>query len=182
MVRLGKSRSQLIELEPLIRDADLMSIHTTAIRQSDFSASPSPTPSGFSIEEACQISRYAGMSDKLKAMGIFGFQNTYDERSQGAQGIAQMIWYFLDGFYHRKEDFPISTEGLTEYIVEYKQLAYQLTFWKSGKSGRWWMQIPVGRSKKYQRHRLIPCSYNDYKLACQEELPDRLLNAFKRFT
>jgi len=28
---------------------------------------------------------------------------------------------------------------------------------------------------------LIPCSYNDYKMASQDELPDRLVNAFKRF-
>jgi formiminoglutamase len=181
-VRLGKARANISELEPLFRDADLLSLHLAALKYSDVPAVAHPTPSGFLLEEACRIARYAGMSDKLKAMGIFGFQESLDRKAQTAQAIAQMIWYFIDGFHHRKNDFPVSTDGLVEYIVEFKKLEYQLTFWKSSKSGRWWMQIPVKSNKKYQRHRLLPCSYNDYKMACQEELPDRLLHALKRFT
>lgn len=181
-IRLGRARADISELEPLIRDADLLSLHLAALKSGDAPAVADPSPSGFSLEEACQIARYAGMSDKLKAMGIFGFREDRDREKQTARALAQMIWYFVDGFYHRKNDFPVSTDGLIEYIVEFKQLEYQLTFWKSSRSGRWWMQIPVKSSKKYQRHRLIPCSYNDYKLACQEELPERLLHALKRFS
>jgi formiminoglutamase len=68
-----------------------------------------------------------------------------------------------------------------EYIVELKPHDYTLTFWKSQKTGRWWIQVPVETSHKNQRHRLIPCSYNDYKSACQDELPERLIQALKRF-
>jgi formiminoglutamase len=68
-----------------------------------------------------------------------------------------------------------------EYIVPLKQLDYQLTFWKSKRSGRWWLQVPVKTKKQHQRHRLIPCSYEDYQLAGQDQLPDRLLEAFRRF-
>jgi formiminoglutamase len=76
----------------------------------------------------------------------------------------------------------VSTDGLTEYVVQFRQTNYQLTFWKSARSGRWWMQIPVESGKrKYQRHRLIPCSFQDYQAACREELPDRLMQAFNRF-
>lgn len=85
-------------------------------------------PSGFILEEACQICRYAGMSDKLKAFGVFGFRSSMDRKTQTAQAVAQMIWYFLDGFHHRKGDFPASVEGLVEYVVDLKQLDYQLTF------------------------------------------------------
>lgn len=180
-IRLGSARADMQEIEPIIRDADLLSFHLDAIRQTDAPAQKNPTPSGFFLEEACQICRYAGMSDKLSSFGVFGFQQHLDQHEQTSQAIAQMIWYFLDGFYNRKNDFPISTDELTEYIVDFKGLDYQLVFWKSQKSGRWWMQVPVKISKKYQRHKLIPCSYNDYKLACQDELPDRLLNAYRRF-
>lgn len=180
-IRLGKARANLAELEPVLRDADLLSLHLAALKQSDAPGQSRPTPSGFLLEEACQIARYAGMSDKLKAMGLFGFRQSLDRRSQTAQAVAQLIWYFIDGFYHRKNDFPVSTDGLVEYIVDFKKLEYQLTFWKSSKSSRWWMQIPVKRNRKYQRHRLIPCSYNDYKLACREELPERLFHALQRF-
>lgn len=180
-IRLGNARADLVETEPLIRDADLLAFHISALRQADAPGQFRATPTGFSAEEACQLSRYAGMSDKLKSFGIFGFQHEWDRDAQTAQVVAQMVWYFLEGFYNRKNDFPVSTEGLVEYIVEYKQMDYQLTFWKSQRSNRWWMQVPLKIGKKYNRHKLIPCSYNDYKLACQDELPDRLLNAFKRF-
>jgi formiminoglutamase len=180
-IRLGRARANLAEVEPIIRDGDLLSLNLAALKRTEAGAVSEATPSGFMVEEACQISRYGGMSDKLKSFGIYGFRSSMDQRRQTAQAVAQIIWYFFDGFYHRKNDFPASMDGLVEYIVEFKKMEYQLTFWKSQKSGRWWMQVPVKTASKYQRHRLIPCSYNDYKLACQEELPERLLNAYKRF-
>jgi formiminoglutamase len=60
-------------------------------------------------------------------------------------------------------------------------LNYQLTFWKSTKSGRWWMQVPMKTKRQHERHRLVPCSYQDYQSACREELPERLMQAFGRF-
>ncbi|PHN03329.1 arginase family protein [Flavilitoribacter nigricans] len=181
MMRLGKAKADLSELEPLIRDADLLSFHISALKQAEAPGQEDGSPSGFFTEEACQISRYAGMSDKLRAFGIYGFKPEKDRDEQTARSLAQMIWYFAEGFYSRKNDFPVSTDGLVEYIVDFKGLDYQLTFWKSNKSGRWWMQIPVKTNKKLQRHRLIPCSYNDYKKASQDELPERLLRALQRF-
>jgi len=180
-VRLGKARAEPAELEPLIRDCDLLSFNLSALKQGEAPGQEAPTPSGFTSEEACQITRYAGMSDKLKALGLYGFRESLDRNGQTANATAQMAWYFLDGFYNRKQDFPASTDGLVEYIVDFKKLDYQLTFWRSDKSGRWWMQVPVKTRSKYQRHRLIPCSYSDYMLACRDELPDRLLNAMRRF-
>lgn len=180
-IRLGLAKADISEVEPIVRDGDLMGFHLTALKQADAPGVANATPSGFTVEEACQIARYAGMSDKLKAFGIFGFDSHLDQDAQTAQVVAQMIWYFIDGFYNRKQDFPASNDGLTEYIVDFKSMEYQLIFWKSQRSGRWWMQVPVKIGKKYNRHRLIPCSYNDYKLACQDELPERLLNAYKRF-
>lgn len=180
-IRLGSVRADLSEAEPVIRDGDLLGFHLSALKQADAPAQEMPTPSGFTIEEACQLCRYAGVSDKLKAFGLFGFQEAHDYNAQTAQGLAQMIWYFIEGFYNRKNDYPASNEGLTEYIVDFKNMEYQLVFWKSQRSGRWWMQVPIKIGKKFNRHRLIPCSYNDYKMACQDELPERLLNAYKRF-
>lgn len=184
-VRLGRARAELSELEPLLRDADLLGFHIRALKRAEAPAQRESTPSGFFLEEACQICRYAGMSDKLKAFSLHGFDASPSSPEvavkQTAQALAQMVWYFIEGFYNRKQDYPISNEGLTEYIVDLKGRDAQIVFWKSNKSSRWWIQVPVKTSRKYERHRLIPCSYNDYKLACQEELPDRLINAFKRF-
>jgi formiminoglutamase len=124
------------------------------------------------------LTRYAGMSDKLTSIGFYGL-NQSDGHTE--QAVAQLIWYFLDGFYNRKGDYPVSTKGLTEYVVELPTYNYHLIFWKSSKSGRWWLQVPNDTKRKHQRHRLIPCSYQDYQMACRQELPERMIQAFKRF-
>lgn len=181
-IRLGKARASLPELEPYIRDADLVSLHLSALKSTEAPGVAAPYPSGFFCEEACQISRYAGMSDKLSSIGFYGFKAEFDQRGQTAQVLAQMIWYFIDGFFNRKRDFPASMDDLVEYIVDIKGHDYQLTFWKSNKTGRWWLQVPVKTKQNLERHRLIPCSYNDYLLSLKGELPSRLFDAFKRFS
>ncbi len=182
-IRLGKCRPSLEETEPVIRDADLFTFHLGALKMTEAPGVFDASPSGFFSEEACQICRYAGISDKLTSFGIYGFDKKLDPKNQTAQVVAQMIWYFLEGFFSRKNDFPASTDGLTEYIVDLPALNYQITFWKSTRSGRWWMQIPVETKRKHLRHRLVPCSYQDYQSAAvREELPDRLMKAFFRFS
>jgi formiminoglutamase len=180
-LRLGMARKDLSEVEPLIRDGDIMSIHLASMKQIECPFITEISPSGFFTEEICQISRYAGLSDKMKSFGIYGFDSLRDSNRSGAECIAQIIWYFMEGVGSRFRDFPVSTDGLMEYIVELKKLDYQLTFWKSNKSGRWWLQVPVKTKKQLDRHRLIPCSYQDYQLACRDELPDRLIHALRRF-
>jgi len=181
LVRLGKLRAALEETEPVLRDADLLALHLGALRQSDAPGVAGASPSGLFVEEACQLCRYAGLSDKLTSFGIYGYHRDSDRDGQTAQVVSQMLWYFMEAFFNRKGDYPVSKDGLTEYIVDFRQLNYQLTFWKSAKSGRWWMQVPVAIRKKHERHRLIPCSYQDYQSACREELPERLMQAISRF-
>ncbi len=180
-IRLGRAKANMEELEPMIRDGDLLTFNLAAIEGPAAPEQPFPSPSGFSLSESCIICRYAGMSDKLKAFNIVGINSKLISQGFTAQTIAQLIWYFLDGVYNRKQDFPVSMDGLIEYIVDLKQLSYQLTFWRSSKSGRWWMQIPFKRGKSLQRHRLVSCSYGDYKKASQGELPERLLHALRKY-
>lgn len=180
VVRLGKSRANLEETEPVLRDADLLAFHLDALKPCEAPAVSSPTPSGFFAEEACQLCRYAGMSDKLTSFGLYGYKADADPQQLTAQTAAQMIWYLLEGLFNRKGDYPASTTGLTEYVVAFRKLNHQLTFWKSAKSGRWWMQVPVATHRKHDRHRLVPCSFQDYQSACREELPERLMQALER--
>lgn len=180
-IRLGVAKTALDQLEPVIRDADLLGFNLASLKQSEAPGVANASPNGFFAEEACQISRYAGMSEKLSSIGFYGFDSKLDKNRQTSQVVAQLIWYFLDGYYNRKNDFPVSNKSLVEYVVESKANGLQVRFWKSSKSGRWWMQVPVKIKRKLKRHRLIPCSYHDYQSACREDIPDRLLNAFKRF-
>ena len=171
-ISLGQVRSDMKEVEPSIRDADLITIHLAAMKYTETPSQLNPSPSGFFLEEACQLARYAGMSDKLTAFGITGF-NLAATDLQTAQSIAQMIWYFLDGFCSRKQDYPVSTSNLVQYVVHLKEQDLHLAFWKSLKSGRWWFQLN-------EHQHLIPCSYQDYKQASRGELSDRLLNNLER--
>jgi formiminoglutamase len=182
IVRLGKAKSNPEESEPVIRDADMVCIHLSALKYSDAPAQKNLSPSGFTIEEACQLARYAGMSDKLTSFGIYGFQPE-NNMDLTAESIALMLWYFVEGFYNRKGDFPISAafNQLTQYLVDVKTMQHRVSFWRSNKSGRWWMEIPVKSKKKLERHRLISCSYNDYLLACNDDLSERLMTAYRRF-
>lgn len=176
LLRLGRTRAALDEAEPILRDADLLTFHLNALRNA-----PSASPSGFFLEEACQLTRYAGMSDKLTSFGVYGFEPEKDRDSRGAHAVSQLVWYFMEGFFNRKGDYPASLKGLNEYVVDLPGYNYQLTFWKSIATGRWWIQVPVQTTRKHLKHRLIPCSYQDYQAACRQELPDRLIKAFKRF-
>jgi formiminoglutamase len=105
--RLGYVRANLEEVEPFVRNADLMSFDISSIRQSDAPGNANASPNGFYGEEACQIARYAGLSDKLTSIGFYELNPSFDNSGQTAHLTAQMIWYFIDGFYNRKHDFPL---------------------------------------------------------------------------
>ncbi len=180
-LRLGAIRTDFKVAEPFIRDADFISFNIASLNSVYAPGQDYPTPNGLTSEDACQLCRYAGNSDKLKSFSIHGFTHQNDMYGQTAQLIAQMVWYFIDGFYDRKNDFPASKTALTEYVVAIEDLEYEISFWKSNRSGRWWIQVPVKTKKKQQRHELIPCTYADYEAACMEDLPERLLKAFRRF-
>lgn len=179
--RLGNVQENLEEAEPIIRDADMVSFDVNAIRQSDAPGRRDASPNGFYGEEACRIARYAGITDKVSSFGIYEFNPTFDPYGQTAQLLAQMIWYFIEGYYARTNDLPVGDEkDFVKYIVNFEETDYELVFWKSKRSGRWWMQVPDVMDTKYERHQLIPCSYADYELACKEEIPERWLRAHEK--
>jgi formiminoglutamase len=44
------------------------------------------------------------------------------------------------------------------------------------------MDVPVKTNYKniYERHHLVPCSYNDYETACKDDIPDRWWQAYQK--
>ncbi len=183
--RLGQVRANIEEVEPIVRNADILSFDISAIRQPDAPANNNSSPNGFYGEEACQIARYAGFSDKLSSIGFYETNPSLDNRSQTTHLVAQMIWYFIDGFYSRKKDFPIGDKtDYTKYSVILQEQKHELVFYKSNKSERWWMEVPYPPNKriKYERHHLVPCSYSDYQTACNEDMPDRWWQTFQKLS
>ncbi|OQX76205.1 MAG: arginase [Bacteroidetes bacterium 4484_249] len=181
--RLGKIRNNLEDAEPLTRNADMITVDISSIRQSDAPASGNASPNGFYGEEICQIMRYAGLSDKLSSIGFYELNPELDINNQTAHLVAQMIWYFIDGYYNRKHDHPYKDKDeYIKYTVSIKNHKDQLIFYKSKKSERWWMDVPVKTNYKsiYERHHLVPCSYNDYEVACKDDIPDRWWQAYQK--
>ncbi|WP_259071838.1 formimidoylglutamase [Mucilaginibacter sp. X4EP1] len=172
--RLGEITGNISVSEPIIRNASMISFDMGAIRSSDARGNANASPNGFYGEEACQIARYAGFNDKLTSIGFYEFNPAYDNNGQTAMLLAQMIWYFIDGVYNRKRDFPLSPKS--QYLIyktSLKHEDHELVFVKSKKSDRWWMQVPypTGGSKN-ERFHLVPCLYADYQTAVSGDMPD----------
>lgn len=177
-VRLGHVRSNFKEIEPIIRNADLLSFDVSAIQSSDAPGAADAQPFGLSGEEACQISKFAGMNEKLSSFGIFGYQPYYDDnRNKTASVIATMIWYFIEGFYDRKDTLSFKGNDYIKYTVSLDLKPSTLIFYKSKRSEKWWMEIPHQDQFKYDRNTIIPCSYQDYQMAQSGEIPERWINA-----
>ncbi len=180
--RLGKIREDMMKAEPLIRDADMLSFNISALKACDAPGYAFASPNGFFSDEACQIMRFAGASDKLSSIGIYNFNPEMDVRNITAIGIAQMIWYFIEGIGIRKQDYPITDEKqFQKFIINIEDNEHEIVFLKSKKSDRWWFQIPIYHKKsKKSTFKLVPCSYKDYLTAVSNEIPERWLNAFSQ--
>ncbi len=172
--RIGAIAGRLDQAEPVIRAADMVSFDIGAIRASEAPGNAHATPNGLFGDEACQLARYAGMSDKCSSIGFYEFNPTYDPMEHTAMLVAQMIWCFVDGYYNRKQDAPLYPKSA--YIIYRAPLEnedHELVFVKSKKSDRWWMQVPYfGTKSVNERYYLVPCRYEDYQLAVGGEMPD----------
>tara|TARA_B100001109_G_scaffold174388_1_gene142539 strand:+ start:552 stop:1712 length:1161 start_codon:yes stop_codon:yes gene_type:complete len=181
--RLGKIKSSLKLAEPVIRNSDFIAFSMNSIAQPFSPANQSASPNGFTGEEACQLSRYAGINDKLTSIGFFDYNPLKDQNEMSAKLLAQMVWYFIDGYYQRKQDFPAcNKKEYLKYTVAIDEAEQELIFYKSPKSDRWWMEVPYHSNfrKKYERHLMLACNYDDYQIAMQNEIPERWFQTFQK--
>lgn len=172
-IRLGEARKNIQAAEPLIRDARFIGIDLGAVRQSDAPGASIPSPNGFTGEELCQISRYAGLSEQVGILGFFEFGPSRDPYGQTVHLVAQAVWYFLEGYSHRIPENPVDTpEHIKKFIVTLNAAGHDIIFHKSTLSERWWMEIPVKNSVTGTNF-FVSCSDEDYQQACNQEIPDR---------
>ncbi|MGA9638008.1 formimidoylglutamase [Flavobacterium sp.] len=175
--RLGEMSSNIALAEPVFRDADIVSLDLNSIKSSDSGNFISFAPNGFNGKEICSLSRYAGISDKVSMFGLFNHNNS----NQEAVLIAQIIWYFIEGYHYRSNEYPFgSRENYIKFIVPLDEEV--LVFYKSDKTARWWIEIPFisNGSNKLKRNTLLPCSYEEYLGACNQELPERWWKAQRK--
>jgi len=175
--RLGEISNSIELAEPVFRDADFVSIDLNSIKSADSGNFSNFTPNGFDGKEICALARYAGISDKVSLIGLFNQYNTKQESAL----IAQIIWYFIEGINYRSNEYPFgSKESYSKYIVPLE--TEELLFYKSDKTDRWWIEIPffLGENNKLKKNTLLPCSYDEYLGACNNELPERWWKAQRK--
>ncbi len=175
--RLGQLIDDITIAEPILRDADIVSIDMKSVKSSELGNTSHTAPNGLNGREICALSRYAGISDKVSMLGIYECADT----PQSSQLIAQMIWYFIEGVNFRKQDYPFTSyEKYDKYIVLAEE--EELSFYKSPLSNRWWIEIPIipNLNNKLKRHALLPCTHQDYVDACNKVIPERWWKAYKK--
>ncbi len=181
--RLGNVRENMDDVEPVVRNADMLSIDISSVRSADAPGNGNAIPNGFNGEDLCRIVRYAGLSDKLSSIGFYEYNPAYDPREQTAMLLSQALWYFLEGYYQRKDDYPArARDQYVKFHVKIQDHKEEIIFYKSKKSERWWMEVPVETDlmTKYERHYMVPCSHRDYENAMDNNIPDRWWQVFQK--
>jgi formiminoglutamase len=176
-------QANIHEMEPALRSAHFASWDLSAIRQADAPGNIQPSPNGFYAEEACLLARYAGLSSNIRSVGFYNYVPSSDINGQTAHLCAQMIWYFVDGFLNRYPESPIENQDdFLKFITSIQNNSYQIVFYKSRRTDRWWMEVPINEREYEGTKHIMPCSYNDYVTATREEIPDRWLQAMKKLS
>jgi formiminoglutamase len=178
--RLGEISADVTLVEPVMRDADIVTIDINAVKSSEIGCKSMASPNGFDGREICAISRYAGISNRVKSFGVYELKDFSDARS-GAMLVAQMLWYFIEGVNFRVSDEDFDDENqYTTYQVPIDDDI--LIFYKSNKTGRWWIEMPfiLNVNNKLKRRTLLPCTYGEYLSACNQEVPERWFKARRK--
>jgi len=175
--RLGEITSDITVVEPILRDADLVTVDVSAIKSSDLSYKYHTSPNGFDSREICAIARYAGISNRVSSFGLYELKQ-FSESENAATLLAQALWYFVEGVNFRVADEDFENEKTYKtYKVPIGDEV--LVFRKSNKTGRWWIEMPFisNVNNKLKRQTLLPCTYGEYLSATNQEIPERWYKA-----
>jgi formiminoglutamase len=182
-LRVGQIRDDIRQAEPLLRQADFVSFDITALRWNDAPGYHPANPFGLTNEEAAKLAWYAGCNDQLTSFGLYGYRPDYDANGLAAMVLATMLWYFVEGYYHRRRETDFRGPSFVRYAAglhgppDYSPLEEyteegpdRIVFYKSQQTDRWWMEVVnlAGNVK-----RIVPCSYQDYLHAAQGDVPHR---------
>ena len=176
---LGELRNGIREMEPYLRETDLVSFDYSAIKMNEAPGQIRNSPNGLTGEEACQLSWYAGISTKPGWFSVFGYSPAKDIDKTGAMMAAQIVWYYLNGKSRKIDEAPEDEAiDFMHFVVPIEGIPEPVTFLKHPVSKRWWMEVPSPDCDLFPLR--IPCSKKDYRKACRNEIPDRWWTSFNK--
>lgn len=174
-IRLGHLREDITRAEPVFRNSDFLSFDFCALKHNE-APGKGANPNGLRNEEACQLAKYAGLSDRLNVFGLFGVDVDVDNSELAVRSAAQVVWYFIEGYLQRSHKKPSDKEGFAVYKVELQELAGPLVFCKNEETGQWWLQVqPVHNEMVY-----MACSEKEYIEATHNEIPELWLKYIQK--
>ena len=91
----------------------------------------------------------------MSSFGIYEYNSEFDNNNITAHLIAQIIWCFIEGFNSRVKDYPFATKEDYQKFTVMLENDDPINFYKSNKTGRWWMEINLIQHNKYKRRALI---------------------------
>jgi len=178
--RLGELNNNIQYAEPILRDANIVTLDLKSVRSSELSSKQKFSPNGFNGNEICAVSRYAGISNKVSSFGIYEYLPSIEDEATEML-IAQILWYFIEGVNCRVMDNNFQkAEDFQKFTVLID--SQELIFLKSVKSSRWWVEIPFlkNSNNKLEDHTLLPCMHQDYIDATKGIIPERWYKAQKK--
>ena len=181
-VRLGMVKENIKEIEPMVRDADMMTIDMSSLQAIYAPGAFDSKVYGLTGEEACQLCWYAGQNEKMSSLGLYNYDTVRDDSDKKTAFVmSTMIWYFIEGYYHRKGDKNFKSNDYLMYEVHLGGDPDTIRFYKSKLSERWWMEVPNSDdSGLFNRNRMLACNYSDYELAVKGEVPDRWISFYQK--
>jgi len=177
--RLGIVRKNMADTEPVFRNADLVCINASGIKQADFPAQIYGSSNGLTSEEICVLMRFAGLGNTVRSLGIYDFFSDMDSGEQSSKLGAQILWHFIDGFYNRVNENPLQNEHdfIRYRVALHAQSRNEMVFYKSTITERWYMEVT---SNFHENSFTLPCSYNDYLAATNGDIPERWMKATQK--
>lgn len=167
-ISLGKIRTYPYLSEPILRDCQLLHINLDAMRSSECPGIKDTLPTGLNAEELCQLMKYAGSANNIKAVSV----KSYDPENyaDSAKLLAESLWYFSEGMNFRNNyDHPLQNNDNCQFIVTDPSLADDIIFIKNNATHRWWAKKTQGDTSEY-----LACAYEEYQSCINDETTDRI--------
>ncbi|MFV0591911.1 MAG: hypothetical protein ACK5M7_11050 [Draconibacterium sp.] len=164
---LGELHGNISLAEPIFRNSDFVSIDFGTLKFSE-TYGKQKLPNGLYSEDICQLARYAGLSTRLRVLGMFEIQEDTGSCGVNVNLAAQAAWYFLEGHIQQSHMKPQDQEGFIIHKVEVWQVETPLVFYENKENGQWWMQIQSSDNSFVY----LACSEQEFIDASLNEIPE----------